>query len=173
MILMLVTLVVAAEGAKLRAGQQSPRGAQEAGGGQFLASPDQGAYQGPGGGSPAYTGAASPPVAILAYSNQPVVGDGTYAYNFQGENGIQAQETGSVGGPEAGTSAQGTYSYVSPEGQTIVVSYSAGEGGFIPTGDHIPVPPPVPQQILDALAKNAADEAAGIFDDGKYRGEKA
>ncbi|CAH1401039.1 unnamed protein product [Nezara viridula] len=170
---MLVSLVVAAEGAKLRAGQQSPRGAADAGGGQFLAGPVQPTYSGTGGNNPAYSGPASPPVAILSYSNQPVVGDGTYAYNFQGENGIQAQETGSVAGPEAGTSAQGTYSYVSPEGQTIVLSYSAGEGGFIAQGDHIPVPPPVPQQILDALAKNAADEAAGIFDDGKYRGEKA
>ncbi|KAL3276459.1 hypothetical protein HHI36_011840 [Cryptolaemus montrouzieri] len=37
------------------------------------------------------------------------------------------------------------------------------------SGDHLPVAPPVPAEILKALEQNAADEARGIVDDGQYR----
>ncbi|KAF9410355.1 hypothetical protein HW555_010534 [Spodoptera exigua] len=36
-------------------------------------------------------------------------------------------------------------------------------------GQHLPTPPPVPEEILKSLELNAKDEAAGIFDDGKYK----
>jgi hypothetical protein len=36
----------------------------------------------------------------------------------------------------------------------------------VPQGDHLPTPPPIPEEILKALEQNARDEAAGIFDDG-------
>jgi len=41
-------------------------------------------------------------------------------------------------GEEKGISITGSYSYTSPEGQLITVSYIADENGFQPTGDHIP-----------------------------------
>lgn len=47
------------------------------------------------------------------------------------------------------------------------MTYTSGEGGFRPQGEHLPVPPPTPEAILEALKKNEQDEAAGIFDDGK------
>lgn len=45
--------------------------------------------------------------------------------------------------------------------------YTADQNGFVPVGDHLPTPPPVPEEILKALEQNARDEAAGIYDDGK------
>jgi len=53
----------------------------------------------------------------------------------------------------------GSYRYKDPEGNDIVVNYIADENGFIPQGAHLPVAPPIPQAILDALAKNAEEEA--------------
>lgn len=48
-------------------------------------------------------------------------------------------------------SAQGQFSYKSPEGQEINVIYLADENGFQPQGDHIPVPPAIPELIQRAL----------------------
>lgn len=58
--------------------------------------------------------------------------DGSYRYSFDTTNGIAAQEQG-VGGHQA----QGSYSYVSPEGIPIQVSYTADEYGFHPSGTNI------------------------------------
>lgn len=62
---------------------------------------------------------------------------------------------------------------MTPEGQEIKLEYTADENGFNAVGSHLPTPPPVPPEIRAALEKNAADEAAGIFDDGKYRADSS
>lgn len=54
---------------------------------------------------------------------------------------------------------RGSYRYKDPEGNDIVVNYVADENGFVPQGAHLPVAPPIPQAILEALAKNAEEEA--------------
>jgi Ni,Fe-hydrogenase III small subunit len=54
---------------------------------------------------------------------------------------------------------RGSYRYKDPEGNDIVVTYIADENGFVPEGAHLPVAPPIPQAILEALAKNAEEEA--------------
>ena len=54
---------------------------------------------------------------------------------------------------------RGSYRYKDPEGNDIVVNYIADENGFVPQGAHLPVAPAIPQAILDALAKNAEEEA--------------
>lgn len=46
---------------------------------------------------------------------------------------------------------QGSYSYTSPEGQIITVTYTADETGFHPSGDHLPTPPPVSPEVQKGL----------------------
>lgn len=45
----------------------------------------------------------------------------------------------------------GSYSYVDPDGNTITVTYNADENGFVAQGDHLPVPPPIPEAIARSL----------------------
>ncbi|XP_073962924.1 uncharacterized protein [Choristoneura fumiferana] len=101
--------------------------------------------------------------AILRQDSQ---NDGeTYSYAYETENGIYAEESGVA---TNGVEAQGSYSYTGDDGQVYTVRYTADQNGFVPVGDHIPTPPPVPEEILKALEQNARDEAAGIYDDGSY-----
>ena len=46
---------------------------------------------------------------------------------------------------------QGSYSYTSPDGQVISVTYTADETGFHVSGDHLPTPPPVSEEIQKGL----------------------
>lgn len=120
-------------------------------------------------------------------------GEGTYSFAYETGNGIQAQEQGDARGnclrfyrfrslicisfyymsfayaPGDGTRAQGGFSYTSPDGQQVHISYTADENGFVPQGSHIPTPPPIPEEIQKAIQQNLADEARGIVDDGQYR----
>ncbi|GLV39279.1 Ecdysone-dependent gene 78E [Carabus blaptoides fortunei] len=87
---------------------------------------------------------SGPQIAILR-QDQEVNHDGTYHYVYETENGIHADEQGAPQG------AQGSFSYTSPEGEHVQLSYTADENGFQPQGSHIPVAPPVPEAILRAL----------------------
>ena len=93
--------------------------------------------------------------------------DGSYAFNYETGNGISAHEQGFT--KNAGQKdhevqvAEGYYSYVGKDGKKITVHYSADENGFRATGDHLPTPPPVPKEILESLAKNAAEEGHGQY----------
>lgn len=51
---------------------------------------------------------------------------------------------------------QGKFAYTGDDGATYSVSYEADEYGFRPVGAHLPVAPPVPEQIARALAYIAA-----------------
>lgn len=42
---------------------------------------------------------------------------------------------------------EGSYSYVGDDGRTYTVHYVADSNGYRATGDHLPVPPPVPEII--------------------------
>lgn len=53
--------------------------------------------------------------------------------------------------------SEGSFSFTSPEGDDFTVTYIADEFGFQPQGDHLPTPPPIPQEIQDALDKLAAE----------------
>lgn len=88
----------------------------------------------------------------------------TYTYSYETENGIYAEESGVA---TNGVEAQGGFSYTGDDGQVYSIRYTADQNGFVPQGAHLPTPPPIPEEILRALEQNAADEAAGIFDDGK------
>ncbi|KAH8366196.1 hypothetical protein KR093_010129, partial [Drosophila rubida] len=80
--------------------------------------------------------------------------DGSYSYTFETSNGIQAEESGNAQG------ANGQYSFTSPEGEIIKLTYIADENGFQPQGDSIPVAPPIPEAIQRSLQWNAAHPQA-------------
>ncbi|KAL0892187.1 hypothetical protein ABMA27_015375 [Loxostege sticticalis] len=88
--------------------------------------------------------------------------DGSFSYAFETDNGIAANAQGTprdFGGnpPVVPVVIQGAYSFYSPEGEPISISYVADENGYQPQGSAIPTPPPVPPQIaraLEYLAKN-------------------
>lgn len=77
-------------------------------------------------------------------------------YEYETENGIQAEETGYPkdipGAKHPVIVAMGSFSYTSPEGKPITLTYTADEKGFRPQGDHLPTPPPIPPEIAEALA---------------------
>jgi hypothetical protein len=82
--------------------------------------------------------------------------------SFETGNDIVREEVGELknaGTPDELQVVRGSYRYKDPEGNDIVVTFTADENGFVPEGAHLPVAPPIPQEILEALAKNAEDEA--------------
>ncbi|CAH2107358.1 unnamed protein product [Euphydryas editha] len=78
-------------------------------------------------------------VPILSYSNNQGA-DGSYSFSFSTGDGKQAQETGytkdayvdNAGEPQGTHVKEGSFSYVSPEGTPIEVTYIADENGFRP-----------------------------------------
>ncbi|KAH8365762.1 hypothetical protein KR093_004190 [Drosophila rubida] len=100
--------------------------------------------------------------------------DGSYKYEYETGNGIKAEEMGTlknagVEGAEA-ISVEGSFSYSSPEGEQISLTYIADENGFQPQGDHLPTPPPIPIEIQEALDKIAADGGCHGCDDNETGG---
>ncbi|TDG39793.1 hypothetical protein AWZ03_013787 [Drosophila navojoa] len=70
-------------------------------------------------------------------------------------NSINRKESGDEKG-----NIQGVFSWVSPEGEKIEVSYVADENGYQPKSDSLPTPPPIPDEIQRALKWIAANPPA-------------
>ncbi|XP_076055342.1 cuticle protein AMP4-like [Oratosquilla oratoria] len=109
-------------------------------------------------------------VAIVAADERPVevIVDervapeaGVYSTNIQLDNGISISENGGPGSLGQ-TNVEGTYSFPDENGNEIVVHYSAGEGGFVATGPHLPVPPPAPAHVAKLLAIAEQQRKEGI-----------
>ena len=86
--------------------------------------------------------------------------DGSYNFNYETDNGISFQESGSprVQGPEGpAVASQGSYSFVAPDGVQYTVTYVADENGFQAQGAHLPVAPPVPEAIQRSIQYNLAN----------------
>ncbi|XP_046979335.1 endocuticle structural glycoprotein ABD-4-like [Schistocerca americana] len=122
-------------------------------------------------------GAPNEPIPILS-QEQEVNFDGSYKYSFETGNGIVQEEQGflkNAGNPEAEAQvAQGSASYTSPEGVQIRLVYTADENGFVPQGEHLPTPPPIPPAIQRALEYLATlppqpDEQGGQPQPGVFR----
>lgn len=97
-----------------------------------LAPPRVGGSPPRGGPAPAPSQPSGPPIEIISYENVNN-GDGSYKWSYESANGIKAQETGDVknkGSDNAIQTVQGSYSYTSPEGQVIEITYTADENGF-------------------------------------------
>ena len=76
--------------------------------------------------------------------------------SFEGANGIKLNEEGEqkrIGNEpeEIGTVSRGSYSY-EMDGVTYTVNWVADENGFQPTGNHLPVAPPMPEYVVKMLA---------------------
>ncbi|KAG5675022.1 hypothetical protein PVAND_004962 [Polypedilum vanderplanki] len=105
-----------------------------------------------------------PPIEILSYENVNN-GDGSFKWSFQSANGIKAEEMGDVknkGSENAIQTVQGSYSYTSPEGNLIQITYTADEKGFSAVGDAIPTPVPLPEENLRAIAEFEAALATAV-----------
>lgn len=80
-----------------------------------------------------------------------------FILSYETGNNIISEESGyvkTIGEGEDQAEAlvqQGSYSYTSPEGQQITIHYTADETGFHATGDHLPTPPPVSEEIQKGL----------------------
>uniref|UniRef100_A0AAG5DRH0 Uncharacterized protein n=1 Tax=Anopheles atroparvus TaxID=41427 RepID=A0AAG5DRH0_ANOAO len=97
------------------------------------------------------------PIPILRYENVNN-GDGSYRFDYATGNGIQHQEEGFLRnlGPEKSEQVvSGGYSYTAPDGQLYSVQYKADANGFQPVGDHLPTPPPLPQELQEAYDLHA------------------
>ncbi|XP_037797510.1 endocuticle structural glycoprotein SgAbd-2-like [Penaeus monodon] len=66
---------------------------------------------------------------------------GEYTFDFQSGNGIARQEAGSQ---NDGQVSQGGWTYTSPEGEQVDISFVADQGGYQPQGAVLPVAPPLP-----------------------------
>nr|XP_022917615.1 pupal cuticle protein-like [Onthophagus taurus] len=95
----------------------------------------------------------SPNIRIL-YQRQEIDPNHSYNWAYETEHGIKANEEGSLytvanSQPDVEIlKAEGAYSYTSPEGKEVQITYVADENGFQPEGDVIPK---VPEYILRAL----------------------
>ncbi|XP_055689811.1 endocuticle structural glycoprotein SgAbd-2 [Lutzomyia longipalpis] len=94
-------------------------------------------------------------IPILKY-NKEQGNDGSYKTQYETGNNIIAEETGFLrdfneNTPNGVLVQSGSYSYTAPDGQLVNVQYTADEGGFRATGDHIPTPPPIPEEIQKGL----------------------
>ncbi|XP_037046382.1 endocuticle structural glycoprotein SgAbd-2-like [Bradysia coprophila] len=94
-------------------------------------------------------------VPITSYQND-VNHDGSYQFSYTSGDGSQQQARGFVknlGQKDLEAQVvQGSYSYTSPDGTPITVTYIADENGFRADGAHLPTPPPIPDAIARSLA---------------------
>lgn len=102
------------------------------------------------------TGGDESQAKIISQTND-ISPEGGYEWSYETDNGIKAQETGTLKkakGPDSEDAvvAQGSFSYTDKEGNQISLVYVADdEGGFQPQGAHLPTPPPIPPNIQKAL----------------------
>ncbi|XP_068231774.1 sericin 1-like [Palaemon carinicauda] len=106
--------------------------------------------------------------------------DGTYKYGHDtGEGAFESAKSTTVG------QQNGRFGYVDPDGNSVNLQYTAGEGGFVPSGSHLPQPHPdfhkahaaarARPPFSDPLANRNADASYGFqfAEDGQSRSEQS
>jgi len=72
---------------------------------------------------------------IVEQTNDVNYGAGSYAYNYETENGIHGEERGvpvNIGNQQQEEQVEGAYSFITPEGLRVGVKYLADGNGFRP-----------------------------------------
>lgn len=69
-----------------------------------------------------------------------------FQYAFDTTNAIHAAASGNANGD-----INGDFSWISPEGEQVVLQYVADENGYQPDSALLPTPPPIPAAILKSL----------------------
>ncbi|KAF2365405.1 Insect cuticle protein [Trinorchestia longiramus] len=95
-------------------------------------------------------------VPILEDSRNGPDGDGNFDFRYETGDGIVHEARGANSG-DGIVRVSGRFSYLSPEGEPIDISYIADENGFQAFGDALPTPPPMPPHAVAQL--RAAEEA--------------
>ncbi|XP_046811088.1 uncharacterized protein LOC111688680 isoform X4 [Lucilia cuprina] len=95
-----------------------------------------------------------------------------YDHAYLTENGIYGEEQAKLH-HTGGTHAQGYYEYTGDDGKLYRVNYKSTHEGFVPEGDHIPTPPPIPAAIARALKyvddKRKENGEKPLFDERGFR----
>ncbi|KAH8302056.1 hypothetical protein KR044_002306, partial [Drosophila immigrans] len=67
----------------------------------------------------------------------------SFRSNLELDNGVKQQQSGHLQGQgeEQAIVQQGSFSWISPEGEEVSLSFVADENGYQPTGSHLPKPP--------------------------------
>ncbi|XP_063869925.1 LOW QUALITY PROTEIN: cuticle protein AM1199-like [Scylla paramamosain] len=91
-----------------------------------------------------------PPVAIL-FDDRQAPADGSYATNFETEDGVRVTENGQPGSAGQGN-VEGSYSFTDPDGNLVEVRYVADEFGFRAESPYVPTPHPLPAHALQQIA---------------------
>ncbi|XP_063855092.1 cuticle protein AMP1A-like [Scylla paramamosain] len=90
--------------------------------------------------------------------------DGRYNLDVETGNGIFLSQSGSPDGPDGSVVKSGVFSYTAPDGTPVEVKFVADENGYQPESALLPVAPafphPIPQFVLDQIAKAAEEDAA-------------
>ncbi|XP_071516421.1 cuticle protein AMP1A-like [Panulirus ornatus] len=107
---------------------------------------------------------ASPEVVPILKDDRVQEEDGTYSLDVETGNDIVLSQSGSPTGPEGAVVKAGQYSYVSPDGTPVHVTFVADENGFQPQSDVLPVAPafpfPIPDFVQEQIDFAAQEDAA-------------
>jgi len=90
------------------------------------------------------------PAVGFNHKSSPVSKSGDYNFSYSSVDGQSRTEEGTVS--RGAKAIKGSYSYTSPDGQLITMSYTADENGFQPVGSHIPAVAPLPKHVQRLLA---------------------
>lgn len=83
-------------------------------------------------------------------------GHGAYRFGYEAANGIQVAEQGQVkneGQKDEAVVAEGFYAYRGDDGKDYSIQYVADENGFRAAGQHLPTPPPLPEENQRLIAE--------------------
>lgn len=93
---------------------------------------------------------------------------GQYAFTYSSSDGQSKNENRNTDG-----SISGQFSYMSPEGKPVTLSYIADKDGFRAVGNHLPVAPKVPEMPADLAQayKESNDRLEKAYEEARLRGD--